>query len=326
MKKLLKLATSITAVLALVFSLTGCFLEDLGIGSSLKRQSINAETITTLRENIQSTTLPNSSNLKFEASYDYEYNSTNQYVYTTKYEVDMKVNGEANVGEVFAYIEFDTEYSQQDGTHGRDLLIKYCIVRVGAGDSYNDYKVYMNLGGQTYSGTFYQIIATLEDIEENGSDLYFSGTRHNYDMLDVLDYSDNANFYDDYFGTLYDFATAMYGNYVVSTTDNPFIHCLHYFNLDGFIRTLNNLDENSKGYTLYASDNAYRVKRSYVDSRYFREEYKLDDKLTVHEDGTYTFESEYKYSTANPARAHQTEIEQELKPLTGTIQIPSWAN
>ncbi|MBR6737361.1 MAG: hypothetical protein IKL82_03240 [Clostridia bacterium] len=314
MKKLLKLATAITAVIMCAISLVGC-------GGSFSKAEITDETLSTYSQTVRHNTLSNTSNTKYEATYKYDKKGSS---YNTKYDVKMKVNGDAGIGEVFALIEFNTFYTQDDGNHGRDLLIQYAIVRSTSGNYYSNYKINMVLGKQsssenTFSVTFSDMVDALID------DGYWCSTESRY-MTDILDDDD---IFDSYYNMLIAFAELKYGDYLVSSGDNPLVFCSHAYNKGGFLNTLNDLDSNSSnnGYSLYSSgDNAFRIKRKKTFSNYgITEEYKLESTITVHEDKTYTYKSYDYYKTNNPARLAEVTKEHELKPITGTIEKPAWA-
>lgn len=319
MKRFLNLFLSLAVLLATVLSLTACSLGGGEYKAMYKKQSITLGGVSSMIESINDKTLSDASYSKYEATYKSDYEN-DAYDFTTKYEVKMKVNGEANVGEVLAYIELKSFYEQSDGLHGRDILIKYCIVRVTDGNTYNDYKIYMNIGEETYSGTFNEVIDYIDQ-----EDVYFPGNPSNLEASNILDYEPTQG---DYYQTLYSFALAVTGQDAVSTLDNPIIFCLHAFNKGNFLDTMRDLNESSTsdGWTLYsAGDSAYKITRKYSDKRFFLEECKSTAFLKIHNDGTYSHKLVYEYKTENPARAHETKTERELKPLSGVIEIPSWA-
>ena len=98
MKKFLKLAVSLMLVLTTVFTLTGCSF-DL---SFYKKEEATSEKVSEITASINEKISENSpSYYKYEAVYNHDYTNT-VYNYNTKYNVKMKVNGEAQVGEVFA--------------------------------------------------------------------------------------------------------------------------------------------------------------------------------------------------------------------------------
>ncbi len=314
MKKLLKLATIITAILTCAISLVGC-------GGNFSKVDITDETLSNYNQIVRNNTLSNSSYSNYEATYKYERKASS---YTTKYDVKMKVNGNAGIGEVFALIEFDTFYTQDDNQYGRDLLVKYAIVRSSNGAYYSDYKINMVLGEQatnenTFSVTFSEMVNALLD------DGYWCSTDNEY-MTDILDEDD---IFDSYYNMLISFAELKFGDFIVSSGDNPLVNCSHAYNKDMFLETLNDLDSNSanNGYTLHSSkDNAFKIKRKKNFSQYgITEEYKLESTLTIHEDKTYTYKCYDYYKTNNPARLAEVTEEYELKPISGTIQKPAWA-
>jgi hypothetical protein len=145
-------------------------------------------------------------------------------------------------------------------------------------------------------------------------------------MTDILDEDD---IYDSYYNMLISFAELKYGDWLVSSGDNPLVNCSHEYNKDAFLNTLNDLDSSSanNGYSLYTSgDNSFRIKRQKTFSQYgIKEEYKLESTITVHEDKTYTYKSSNYYKTNNPSRLAEVTKEYELKPITGSIEKPAWA-
>lgn len=326
MKRLLKLAISLALILATVLSLASCsFINNLlGIDddgdykADYKEQELTASNVVAAKNTIKEK-VTNASFGKFVATYTSDYESTSEYKYNTKYDVTMKVNADAAVGEVFAYIKLKSVYSQPDGNHGRDVTAEYCIVRISDGEYYSDYKVYLNIGGQTYSESYEQMITRIEE-----ADIYLYGGGQNLTMKGALDYQNNQG---DYFQMLYAYAEAVTGNEIVSINDNPFIYCLHEFNIISFSSVLDGLDTTSadKGYKLFtAGDNMLKIKRKYDDNK-FLEYYDELHYLKINDDGTYSHKCIDNYETKNPARARISKTVKELKPLTGAIEVPTWA-
>lgn len=320
MKKLLNRIILLATVLVMALSFTACDFDLSSIfgDGNYSKKEITSESVSSIKSNITENTLNNLSYLKYESTYNYDYNKSGEYVYNTKYDVNMKVNGSAVIGEVFALIEFKTFYSQPDGLHGRDKLVKFCIVRTSSGVNYSDYTVYMNIDGQTYSASYSGMINRIE-----AADLWVSNTG-NYPMVEALDYEEDQGAY---FEVLYAYAEAVSGSQIVSTLDNPFIYCLHNFNKDNFIGILESLDEYSKnkGYSLYASKgNSYKIKR-YLNDTKFLEKYDEESYLTINDDKTYSYKYEGFYETKNPARNFNYTTKNELKPFTAAIERPSWS-
>lgn len=322
MKKFLKLFISLIATISCTLCFTACDFDlgsifgDIGGGSYL-RKDMSAESIASIVRHIDQNVMDSDDYVNFQSTYTCDYNNTN-YNYSKKYNIDMKVNGNAEVGEVFALIDFYTYYAQEDGQYGRDMTIKYCIVRTGTGTYCNNYRVYMNLGGQTYSATY---SGMLDKIEQEG--VNYSVPTYTFPMLDILE--NDGGYY--YYILLMAYAEAYYGDQVASTTDNPFIYCLHDLNGELFVNTLKKFNENSKnqGYSLYASgENSYKLVRKYKD---LFETYDEVSYFTINDNGTYTYKMEDNYKTTNPARGPYTSLATyDFKPLTTTIEIPSWAN
>lgn len=318
MKKFLNILLAFTIIISSVFSLTACSFGDGDYKASYKKQTITRESVSSIMDTIEKNTIENLSYSKYEATYKSDYKS-NTYDYNTKYDVSMKVNGDAKVGEVFAYIELKSVYEQSDGQHGRDLLVKYCIVRISEGKNFSDYKVYMNIGEETHSATFSEMHDKIAE-----EDVYLEGETENLDVSNILDYTYSQG---RYFETLYGYGMAITGGDIVSTLDNPLIFCLHEFNKENFVYTLSELTESSKnyGWALYsAGDSAFKITRKYDDKK-FLESYDSTAYLKINEDGTYSHKLIDGYKTENPARAFEYKTERELKPLSTAIEVPSWA-
>ena len=144
MKKFIRLITTFVLVLVATLSLTACFGGDGDYSASYKSTEITTQNTETISRDIKSRVLNNDSYSKYVSTYKYEYNSK-IYNYTTKYDLLMKVNGEAELGEAYAYMELKSFYEQEDGNYGRDLDLKYCIVKTGDGIMFSDYTVYLLL-------------------------------------------------------------------------------------------------------------------------------------------------------------------------------------
>ena len=316
MKKFIRLITTFVLSVATVLSFTACSLGDGDYAAAYKSTEINSTNIENICEDIEYKTIENVSYNQYVSKYKYEYYSK-IYKYTTKYDLLMKVNGEAEMGEVFAYMELKSFYEQEDGRFGRDLDLKYCIVKTDDGELFTDYTVYLLLGGQTYSAGFYEMH---EKIEEE--DIYLSGSSDNYYMSSILNYNST---YGEYFETLLGYTMAIYQGDIVSTTDNPFIYCLHDLNKGSFKDAIYGLTNTSakKGYKLYSAENAYKLTRKYNDKK-FLENYDNASYIKFFENGTYAYKYKGTYETGNPARAFKSTTEKELKPLAETIEIPTW--
>ena len=323
MKAFLKFFCSCTLALVMLVSLVSCSMfggnDDGDFKADYKKQEITTSTLSAIKNNLASKLVENGSYLKYAATYHYDLeNSGSGYEYNTKYDVTMKVNGEAAVGEVFAYIELKSVYSQPDGNHGRDVFVKFCIVRISDGDKYSDYKVFVNLDDKTYSATFDEMLQVIDE-----ADSYYVSAE-NEDMKLALDYEKGNG---TYFEVIIAYATAVAEKEIVSLLDYPFIHCLHDFNKGSFIDMLSGLNNSSaeKGYKLYTDgDNKIKVTRKYDDKK-FLEAYDNASYLWINDDGTYSYRCVDMYKTENPAKAKTVNTEQELSPLTGTISLPSWA-
>lgn len=323
MKLFLKMMLSCVLALVMLLSLVSCSLlgggDDGEFKADYEKQEITAEAVSAIKSGLESKIAENGSYLKYAATYHYDLqNSGSGYVFNTKYDVTMQVNGDAAVGEVFAYIELNSFYSQPDGQAGRDVFVKFCIVRTGEGENYSDYKVFVNLDDQTYSATFDEMLQKLDE-----ADVYVSGGNDNPMKL-ALDYESSNG---DYFEIITAYAAAASGKEIVSLLDNPFIYCLHEFNKNSFLNMLDGLDQNSgsKGYKLYTEgDNKVKVTRKYEDKK-FLEEHDNASYLWINEDGTYSYHCVDMFKTDNPAKAKVVNTEQLLNPLTGTIALPAWA-
>ena len=316
MKKFIRLITTFILVLVSSLSLTACFGGDGDYSASYKSTEITTQNTETISRDIKSRVLNNDSYSKYVSTYKYEYNSK-IYNYTTKYDLLMKVNGEAELGEAYAFMELKSFYEQEDGNYGRDLDLKYCIVKTGDGIMFSDYTVYLLLGGNTYSATFEEMHDKIEE-----EDIYLSGSRYDDEMSCAFDYELTQG---GYFETIIGYTMAIYGDDVVSTLDNPFIYCLHDLNKGSFIDALYSLDSSSKnkGFRLYSADNAYKLTRKYSDKK-FREDYDNASYIKIFEDGTYAYKYRGVYETGNPARAFKSNTEKELKPLNENIEVPTW--
>jgi len=323
MKSLLKALCSCTLALVMLLSLVSCSIfggdDDGDFKAHYKKQEISASAISTIKNNLNSKLVENGSYLKYTATYNYDLeHSGSGYEYNTKYDVTMQVNGNAAVGEVFAYIELKSVYSQPDGQAGRDVFVKFCIIRINDGENYSDYKVFVNLDDKTYSATFNEMLQIIEE-----ADSYYV-VSDNKDMKSALDY-DIGN--GEYFEIIIAYASAVADKEIVSVTDYPLIHCLHDFNKDSFLDMLSGLDANSaeKGYKLYTDgENKVKVTRKYDDKK-FLEQYDTASYLWLNDDGTYSYRCVDMYKTDNPARAKTVNTEQVLNPLTGTVSLPAWA-
>lgn len=316
MKKFIKMAVCLMFVLTTVFTMTGCKFGGFDYLSFYMIKKITAENISEIETKIDEKTVDNGSYLKYEATYKYDYENMG-YSYNTKYDVHMKVNGEAQVGEVFAYIEFRSFYDQEGDEHDRDYLFKYCILRDSEGENYSDYLVAVNVGDQLFGATYSDMVQAIEDSGD-----YVNADMSNQSMSNALELNNyNGN---DYFEILIAWTQIVIENEIVSTNDNPFIFCLHEFNKGSFIGTLNDLNPNStRGYTLFASgDRKFKIARTYNDSQ-TKEKYDNASYLKIHDDGTYSYKYIGEY-TSNPGRNFKFKKEQELKPLSGVIEIPSW--
>ena len=318
MRKIIRLTLALAIVLASVLSLTACSFGDGEYKASYKKTETTYEKVSQIRDVITDSIHFDFSTSKYQSTYNYEY-TNKKYEYTTKYDVLMKVNTDAGVGEVFAYMELKSFYEQADGLHGRDLDIKYCIVREGEGNYYSDYKVYMLLDGQTYNATFNEMH---EKIQEQ--DVYLSGSMFDEEMFYALNYESTQG---SYFETILGYTMAITGGDVVSTLDNPFIYCLHGLNLGEFLDTLYGLDESSSsyGYTFYTAPNAYKIKRNYSDRKY-GEASEFVSYLKINADGTYAYKRDGSYKVDNAGRAFEYSNKKELKPLLETIELPAWIN
>ncbi|MBE6703035.1 MAG: hypothetical protein E7585_06465 [Ruminococcaceae bacterium] len=324
MKLFLKTMLSCALALIMLLSLVSCSLlgggDDGDFKANYKKQEITADAVSVIKSNLESKLAENSSYLKYTATYHYDLeNSGSGYVYNNKYDVTMQVNGDAAVGEVFAYIELKSVYSQPDGNAGRDVFVKFCIVRTGEGENYSDYKVFVNLDDQTYSATFGEMLQAIEE-----ADIYYVSGGTDEAMKDALDYEIGDG---EYFEIILAYAATVSGKELVSITDYPFIYCLHDFNKDSFLSMLSELNQNSgdKGYKLYTDgDNKIKVTRKYKDKK-FLEEYDNASYLWLNDDGTYSYRCVDMYKTDNPARAKIVNTEQVLNPLTDTIALPAWA-
>lgn len=327
MKKLLKIAISLTLVLATVFALASCsmFGGDDEVGEEFKakykKQEITTDGVAALKTNVVSKAKGVDSYNKYVATYKYKYHHTgSDLVYDNEYDVMMKVNLEAAVGEALAYIEFKSVYSQPDGLHGRDFSAKYTIVRISEGTNYSDYKVFLNTADQTFGATFDEMIDKIDE-----ADVYLSISDDNEPMKDAFSYEKNNG---RYFEVLYAYTMAVTGKDIISTSDNPFIYCLHEFNKDSFTSVLGGLDANSakKGYKLFTSgDNMIKITRNSEDNQFFLEKHDNATYFRLYDDGTYAYRFAGTYLSENPARGFSSDTEQELKPLAEAIALPDWA-
>lgn len=323
MKSFIKIICSCTLALTMLLSLASCSIfggdDDGDFAADYKKQEITAETASSVRSTLESKVAENSSYLKYAATYSYELESTKEgYEYTNKYDISMQVNGEAAVGEAFAYIELKSVYTQPDGKSGRDVLVKFCVVRTSEGEKYSDYKVFVNIDDKTYGATFEEMLEAIREADTH------SVSENDGTMKYALDYEKGNG---DYFEVITAYAAAVAGKEIVSTSDYPLINCLHEFNKDNFLNVLSELDGFSadKGYKLYTDgENKAKLTRKYSDKKNM-EEYDKAYWLWINEDGTYSYHAKEMYKTDNPGRARIANTEQAITPITGAITLPAWA-
>ncbi len=323
MKAFIKTICSCALALTMLISLVSCSLfggdDDGDFAADYQNQEITPETASSIRSTLESKALENSSYLKYAVTYRYDLESTRKgYEYNNKYDINMQVNGEAAVGEVFAYIELKSVYTQPDGESSRDVLVKLCVVRTGAGENYSDYKVFVNIDDKTYGATFDEMLEAIREADRHS----VSGAD------DVMKYAlDYEKGYGNYFEVITAYADAVAGREIVSASDYPLFNCLHKFNKDDFLDTLSELTESSakRGYKLYTDgENKVKLTRKYDDKKNM-EEYDEAYWLWINDDGTYSYHSKKMYKTDNPGRARIANTEQVLTPITGTITLPAWA-
>ncbi len=247
----------------------------------------------------------------------YNYNYTNDAGKTTKYKIDMKVDGDAAVNEVFAVLNMETFIESENIDH----CYRICIYRVDDGQTFDDYgwnvlkaskdtgmypddpsdDTYHENGGNSLGGRgFRSVFEAVEDSSLQLTDSIFelinpvSGVNSYMKALMkyiVLEYRDTELFEEN--------------EIYIDDLTHPVTERLdHSTNAGAFIQELGHLRYVAqKSYKAYKSENGFYKLSWDSGATYY---------LKLNEDGTYQFKA---------VASHYT---QELVPFSGKIPSPQY--
>lgn len=323
MKKLIKNALSLVLVGVMMLSFASCSFVSPYIGESgyfgiyKSVDLLSADSVITSINN--KTVVENYGS--YTVTYVYEHaNKAEEYDYTQKYDLTAKINTAAQVNEVFALFNLNVDYKQANGQHSVDADINICIVRTSSGDMYSDYTVYAQVNGTSYKATFSQMKEKLDL-----ADRYYSEVQ-NDSIKSALD-TGNTNS-SPYFELVLAWVETEYGDYIVSTGDNPLIQATHDYNKGMFIQLVSDAKNGSeKQYKVSTSgDDKFRASRSYsTNEQNFKEEMDVVAFLKLNDDGTYTSKYSYEWMKKHPYEDRESTYERVLEPLEGKITRPAFA-
>lgn len=227
--------------------------------------------------------------------FTYEYESVNEETdNTTRYDINMKVNGDAAPGEVFALINIETLISSQNVDHCFRILI---IRKSGStSTTYNDYTVYpLQVSPDVFNGGYiegwggniqgdfgYKSFANAyygDDLPADTGDFLADSS-----VLEIINPTDG---YNEFYRALFRLINEYHADFInepISEFTHPFVESGdHTGNIGAFMQELRRLpDFDRKTYKAYKSDNGFYKLVWDEGATYY---------LKVNDDGTYHFKS-----------------------------------
>ena len=325
MKKLIRSIAVVLLMSVMVLSFASCSIVSpfigesgyFGIYSSVDLSSADS-VIASINTNIPS----NEAYSGYKVTYVYEHaNKAEEYNYTTKYNLTAKINSAALVNEVFALFDLKIDYKQADGQYGVDADVNICIVRTGSGTMYSDYTVYAQVNGANYKATFDEMKDKLDQADNWRSDIENNEMKY---ALDTRDTNSSA-----YLEVVLEWIQVEYGDYLLSSGENPLIQATHDYNKGMFISLVQDAKVGSdKQYKVSTSgDDKFRASKSYsMKEQNFQEESDIVAFLKLNGDGTYTCKYTYDWMRKHPYEDRASTYERVLEPLSEAISRPSFAN
>ena len=316
MKKIARFFISMTMAFVSLFSVVGCEKEDPdgAYAADYVEVAATEEAINPILDEINEKLSLN----EYHSYYvTYNYNYTNDAGKTTKYKMDMRVDGDAAVNEVFAMINMETFIESENIDH----CYRICIYRLNDGQTFEDYGWNVLNVSKIDKGTPND--PTDDYYPENGG-CSLGGRRFSYifDALDdsslkltdsILELINPTNGHNSYMKALMKYIVLEYRNFDFYKENEIYIDNLthpvterldHSANAGAFVQELGQLRYVAqKSYKAYKSENGFYKLAWDSGANYY---------LKTSEDGTYQFKA---------VASHYT---QELVPFSGKIPSPQF--
>ncbi len=320
MKKIARFFISMTMAFVSLFSVVGCEKEDPdgAYAADYVEVAATEEAINPVLDAINGKLMSLNEYHSYYVTYNYNY--TNDAGETTKYIIDMTVDGDAAVNEVFAMINMETYIEKENIDH----CYRICIYRLDDGQTFEDYgwnvlnvskidrgtpndptdDYYPENGGCSLGGRrFSSIFDALDDSSLKLTDSIFElinpTNGHNSYMKALLQYIVIE------YQALCDQGVYEENEIYINWLQHPTGERLaHQNNVGAFLQEVGHLRYVAeKSYKAYTSESGYYKLAWDSGANYY---------LKVNEDGTYQFKA---------VASHYT---QELVPFSGKIPSPEY--
>ncbi len=243
--------------------------------------------------------------------------------YTDSYDLTASINLDAEVGGVLAYYVLKNVYDEGESELNRDNTFEICIVRVGEGQNYSDYKVYLKYGENTYSATLTEMQTVLDE-----SGVYFAHVADGAISDAFLDSENNYN----YFELILSWGAHVSGEELTSfRTQNLLTEVNHDYCKGGFISALNSMADSNQYHTyLFAKSGEDRMYK-FIDDMNYEVSGKTVEKsheaqyIKLNGDSAYSYYQDYTYERTLGSVEKKT-VTRTLAPLSGTIELPEFAS